>query len=217
VRWPGLVLLLTCLCASASAAEEATTPPVSEGDETAEQEKRFADARQFYDNGKLAYDMGHFDDAVSQFERAYALRPAPLLLFNMAQCHRQLGHADKARHLYESFLRESAGADSPQAAIAVEELEKLQRKLAEEERLAAERAAAEAAATEGRPSDEVGNTSAGAATPSSAEAGEGEMDDVLLWGAVGGGVVLVAAVAAVTVGVVATLPAPGDAGRLDFR
>jgi tetratricopeptide (TPR) repeat protein len=205
-RFPSL--LASTLCVGLLA----TSPAVAQVEDE-QQSERFEDAKRFYDNGKLAYDVGRFADAAQQFERAYALRPAPLLLFNMAQCYRQLGDTKKAVFLYESFLRESPDQETAQIALAREELDKLRAQLAEAEAEAAREAELQAelqARQESRP------MSAPDATGSDDDDDDG--GDLLLWGAVGGGAVLVAAVTtAAIIGVIAATPAPGDVGRIDFR
>lgn len=203
-RLPGLVSALICWAALqlAWAPHVAAAQTEDAGaEEGAAEAQRFADAQRFYDNGKLAYDLGRFDDAAAQFERAYALRPAPLLLFNLAQCQRQLGDAKAAAVLYESFLRESTDGAGPQGVIAREELARLRSQLeAETARLPAD----------AEPKIDTATPSEPAAT---------ESNDVVLWGAVGGGALLVVALgtAAIAASVLASLPAQGEAGRLDFR
>jgi tetratricopeptide (TPR) repeat protein len=64
------------------------------------------DARSLYDQGKALYDRGDYQEALARFSRAYALRPVPALLFNMAQASRLSGkgHCAEALGLYERYL-----------------------------------------------------------------------------------------------------------------
>jgi len=69
--------------------------------------------------GVALYNLGKFEDAIAEFERAYELFQSDALLFNLAQAHRKLDHCDRALHYYTEFL-----AGKPAAALAaqVEEL-----------------------------------------------------------------------------------------------
>lgn len=92
-------LLLTLFCAlSARAVEKA--PP-----------EDVAGARAHARRGLALYEAGSYAEALTELERAYEKKAAPGLLFNLAQCHRQLGHLDDAARLYRSFLR----TDPPEA------------------------------------------------------------------------------------------------------
>ncbi|HEX9103865.1 MAG TPA: tetratricopeptide repeat protein, partial [Polyangia bacterium] len=69
-------------------------------------------AKQAYERGVKQYNLGEYESALEAFTSAYDQLPDPALLYNLAQCHRQLGHARKAITLYRSYLRESNGAAS---------------------------------------------------------------------------------------------------------
>jgi Tetratricopeptide repeat len=60
-------------------------------------------ARQHYANGTKQYDMGHWDEAIAEFEKAYDLRPDPSFLFNLAQAHRRKGDLKRALDLYKNY------------------------------------------------------------------------------------------------------------------
>src|SRR3954471_7151577 len=84
------------LCGSAAAAE----PSV--------------EARRLYAEGKAEYAQGHYAEAVTLFERSYALSESPALLFNMAQAHRLAGpeHCSDAVALYKSYLQAQPDAEN---------------------------------------------------------------------------------------------------------
>jgi tetratricopeptide (TPR) repeat protein len=67
-------------------------------------------AREAYQRGMRQYNLGEYQTALEAFTAAYNEVPDPALLFNLAQCHRQLGAKQKAVTLYRSYLRESANA-----------------------------------------------------------------------------------------------------------
>jgi tetratricopeptide (TPR) repeat protein len=131
-----IALAVSALAPAPALAEEAAAPDPRE------------QAREHARQGRLQYQLGRFDQALEEYAAAYELDPVPALLFNIGQCHRQLGDHERAIFFYEGFLRDSP--DAPNRAT-VESL------LAESRaELARQRAAAEATAT---PPD------AGATTP----------------------------------------------------
>jgi tetratricopeptide (TPR) repeat protein len=67
-------------------------------------------ARQQVTAADIDYRLGRFADALAKYTRAYELYPVPELLFNIAQCHRNLKNYDKAIFFFEGYLR-----DLPQA------------------------------------------------------------------------------------------------------
>jgi tetratricopeptide (TPR) repeat protein len=75
-----------------------------------------AEARRLYAEGKTEYAQGHYDAAVTLFERSYALSESPALLFNMAQAYRLAGpeHCAQALKLYQSYLQAEPKAENKQ-------------------------------------------------------------------------------------------------------
>jgi hypothetical protein len=53
----------------------------------------------------IDFDTGAYAKALEEIEHAYELAPRPELLFNVAQCHRALGHHREAALAYKSYLR----------------------------------------------------------------------------------------------------------------
>jgi len=62
-------------------------------------------AREHYQEGTKAYDLGRFDDAAREYEQAYEAKDDPALLFNIAQAYRFGKRYDKAILSYRSYLR----------------------------------------------------------------------------------------------------------------
>ena len=73
-----------------------------------------AEARRLYAEGKAEYAQGHYPEAVTLFERSYALSESAALLFNMAQAHRLAGpeHCAAAVALYKSYLQAQPDAEN---------------------------------------------------------------------------------------------------------
>lgn len=63
-------------------------------------------ARTLFDDGTAAYTLGDFKRALTAYEAAYKLYPAPQFLFNIAQCHFQLKNWERAVFFFEGYLRE---------------------------------------------------------------------------------------------------------------
>lgn len=89
----GAMLAVAVPARGASAAEPKALDP---GAETARSHTR---------RGLSFYELGRYSEALAELEAAYEAKAVPALLFNIAQCHRQLNDLDKAARLYRSFLR----------------------------------------------------------------------------------------------------------------
>jgi tetratricopeptide (TPR) repeat protein len=75
-------------------------------------------ARRHYDKGKQLAADGQFAAAYGEFSAGYDASPRALFLFNMAECERQLGNAQRARDFYERFLSASPNDALGQTARA---------------------------------------------------------------------------------------------------
>ncbi len=75
------------------------------------------------EQGRRAYNLGHWSDALTAFEKAYESSGDSALLFNLAESHRQLGHTGDALRLYNEYLREMPnGSDREAAATEIKNL-----------------------------------------------------------------------------------------------
>lgn len=81
-------------------------------------------SKRHYKKGMTAYNLRHFDAAIVEFERAYALNPEPVLLYNIAQSHRQMGRPEQALFFYRRYLEGApAAANRADVERRVRELE----------------------------------------------------------------------------------------------
>ena len=69
-----------------------------------------ASARAEFQAGVRHYDSSEYDQALTAFTNAYHAKPDAAFLFNIAQCHRKLGHIEDAIKFYQAFLREAPDA-----------------------------------------------------------------------------------------------------------
>lgn len=83
-------------------------------------DETLARARVKYTEGTEAYEHGDFHQALESFDAAYELAPLPGLLFDVAQCHRQLGAFERAAFFYRRYL--ALSEEEPANAPLVKEL-----------------------------------------------------------------------------------------------
>lgn len=72
-------------------------------------------AKIHYQKATRLYEVGDYRQALDAFKAAHLAKPDPAFLYNIAQCHRQLGEVEQAVTLYKRFL-----AASPNAANRTE-------------------------------------------------------------------------------------------------
>jgi tetratricopeptide (TPR) repeat protein len=68
-------------------------------------------ARGLFISGSKHFDLGEYEQALADFKEAYRIKDDPVLLYNIAQCHRLLKHDEEALRAYKSFLHRAP--DSP--------------------------------------------------------------------------------------------------------
>jgi hypothetical protein len=61
-------------------------------------------AESHYNKGMTAYNLGHFQEAIEEFEKAYEIRSEPIFLYNIAQSHRQNGNPQRAIFFYRRYV-----------------------------------------------------------------------------------------------------------------
>lgn len=81
-----------------AAGDTAATPPPTAGDP-----KALEEARRLFWQAHSHFEKGQYAEALPLFERTYALRPEPEVLFNLALTHQRLGHCEQARALYQEY------------------------------------------------------------------------------------------------------------------
>jgi tetratricopeptide (TPR) repeat protein len=93
-------------------------------------------ARQHFDAGARHYDLSEWEQALVEFKEAYRQMPDPNFLYNIAQCHRKLGHVDDALTFYRTYLRrapEAANRGEVERRITELEAEKQARAIRQSE------------------------------------------------------------------------------------
>jgi hypothetical protein len=82
-------------------------PPPTKPDEPAKPEQAQAD--RYFKSGVQLFKEAKYSEALAEFTRAYEIAPHPLVLYNIAGCHRELSHYGEAVSFYERFLAEGKG------------------------------------------------------------------------------------------------------------
>lgn len=97
--------LLALVVASTTTVFATPKPKDKPKPQTAEQKE----ADRHFKNGVALSNEGKYKEALAEFERAYELAPHPLVLYNIAGCHRELSNYAEAIKFYERFLDEGKG------------------------------------------------------------------------------------------------------------
>lgn len=85
-----------------------------------------SEAKEHYIKGTKAFDLGAYDEAVSEYSQAYRLHDDPALLYNIAQAHRLAGHTGEAVRFYRMFLVRNPNAPNrDEVEQKISELQKL--------------------------------------------------------------------------------------------
>jgi tetratricopeptide (TPR) repeat protein len=66
-------------------------------------------ALELFDESKVHFDQGEFEQAASLLEQAYETFPEPVLLYNLARAEQEAGNIDKAIAAYERYLAAAPG------------------------------------------------------------------------------------------------------------
>jgi tetratricopeptide (TPR) repeat protein len=67
-------------------------------------------AKELFTHAEALYALTKYDQALAEYEKAYETKPLPGFLFNIGQCHKNLGNYDKALHFYRAYLERDPGA-----------------------------------------------------------------------------------------------------------
>jgi len=62
-------------------------------------------ARQHFERGEKLYVLARFSEALDEYQKAFDAAPLAGFLFNIGQCHRNLGDYDSAVFSYRQYLK----------------------------------------------------------------------------------------------------------------
>ncbi len=84
-----------------------------------------AQAAAHFERAELAFEAGRNEEAIREFEAAYALEAHPELLFNLGKCHERLGQLSAALRRYRAYVKALPTADDAELVlVAIAELER---------------------------------------------------------------------------------------------
>jgi tetratricopeptide (TPR) repeat protein len=78
-----------------------------------------AKARQAFESATRHYDLTEYREALTAFKEAYRNYPDPSFLFNIGQCHRQLGEKEQAIKFFRNYLSKVPNAPNREAVRSV--------------------------------------------------------------------------------------------------
>lgn len=81
--------------------------------------RREAQARRHFRLGEAAFAKGDFRGALVEYDRAFRLVPLAGLLFNIGQCHRNLGAHERAIYSFQLYLARAPQATNRAAVLAL--------------------------------------------------------------------------------------------------
>lgn len=127
---PNSSLLSFLLLLAASVSLISTASVVFAQTDAAEAPEPEMSARDHFVAGQAAYDNGAYEEAIRHFSAAHGLDPRPALLYNLAQAHGRLGHAQQEARFLERFIGEAHSTDAELLASARSRLSTLRDRLA---------------------------------------------------------------------------------------
>ena len=93
-----------------------TTKVLAQDSPAVQGEDRASVARTLFAQGRVAYDLGNYDEAIVKFRGAYEQVQEPAFLFNIAQAYRLKTDCSHAVDAYRHFLRLSKDSENREAA-----------------------------------------------------------------------------------------------------
>lgn len=90
-------------------------------------------ARMHYKKGTRAFELGHYADAITEYEAAYKAKDDPALLFNLAQAYRLNSDSVGALRAYKAYLHRIP--DAPNGDEVRSRIDELQRAIDEQRRV----------------------------------------------------------------------------------
>jgi tetratricopeptide (TPR) repeat protein len=81
-------------------------------------------AREHSGQGDAYYKLEKYGNAIGEYEQAYLAKADPSFLYNIAQCHRLMGHSAEAIKFYRRFLKDAPNA--PNRAVAEKHIKDLE-------------------------------------------------------------------------------------------
>lgn len=95
------VLFVALLTAAPAPRAKAGKAPAAKSAETGDVKK----AKELFQRAQKLYKQARYAEAIEKFEEAYAVRPHPVIYFNIGKCYEQLNETPKALRAFRDYLR----------------------------------------------------------------------------------------------------------------
>lgn len=91
-------------------------------DEPLTEAQRDEQARTLFQEGRDNFNDGRFEEAVLNWEKAYALSERPLILFNLAEAYERVGEFDAALNALEAYRPHAEKSEEAQVDARIDSL-----------------------------------------------------------------------------------------------
>ena len=82
--------------------------------------------RALFERAEANFNRGKFEEARADYQAAYDVEPLPAFLFNIGQCHRNLGDYERAQFFFQRYIVLDPGSPNrPAAEQLVDEMNRL--------------------------------------------------------------------------------------------
>lgn len=106
-KFPIVLVALAAIVAPVAAEARPSKPRKAARKPAASPAQQQAD--RYFTSGVALYKEAKYAEALAEFQRAYEIAPHPLVLYNIAGCHRELSQYADAIKTYQRFLAEGKG------------------------------------------------------------------------------------------------------------
>lgn len=111
-------------------------------------------AKEHYASSRSLFAERKYEESITELQRAYALVPSPVLLYNTARCYEHLGDYSKAVEFYQRYLDQAVGA--PDAEVVAGLIQHYRTELAKNATPTTPKGRAAALARQGRKNYQAG-------------------------------------------------------------
>ena len=96
--------------------------------------RRPGPGRALFEQAEAKFNLGRFDEALTDYQAAYEVEPLPAFLFNIGQCYRNMGNYERAQFFFRRYTAlDPRSPNRPAAERLIAEMDRM----AEENRAAA--------------------------------------------------------------------------------
>jgi tetratricopeptide (TPR) repeat protein len=82
--------------------------------------------RAYFEMAEAKFNLGRFEEAAVDYQAAYQAEPLPAFLFNIGQCHRNLGNYERAQFYFRRYLElDPRSPNRPDAERLIVEMDRL--------------------------------------------------------------------------------------------